>query len=107
MPNSISVSFSGCFDQKPDIFLGNDLDVMPATMLTARLKKKPLVYDSHEFFLGMAGMDRKPFRRNIWKFIEIRIFARLEIHVHRFRFHPESVQEISIMKSFLLFVTFR
>ena len=64
--------------QKPDIFLGNDLDVMPATMLVARLRKKPIVYDSHEFFLGMAGMDQKPIRRYIWKFIEIRIFARLK-----------------------------
>jgi glycosyltransferase involved in cell wall biosynthesis len=64
--------------QKPDIFLGNDLDVMPATMLNARFRKKPVVYDSHEFFLGMAGMDKKPIRRNIWKFIETRIFARLK-----------------------------
>src|SRR5579864_4045173 len=64
--------------QKPDIFLGNDLDVMPATMLCARLRKKPIVYDSHEFFLGMAGMEKKPFRRNIWKYIESRIFARLK-----------------------------
>jgi len=64
--------------QKPDIFLGNDLDVMPATMLSARLRKKPVVYDSHEFFLGMAGMDEKPFRRNIWKYIETRILARLK-----------------------------
>jgi len=64
--------------QKPDIFLGNDLDVMPATMLSARLKKKPVVYDSHEYFLGMAGMDEKPFRRNIWKYIESRMFARLK-----------------------------
>jgi glycosyltransferase involved in cell wall biosynthesis len=26
----------------------------------------------------MAGMDEKPFRRNIWKYIEARIFARLK-----------------------------
>lgn len=64
--------------QETDIFLGNDLDVMPATMLAARLKKKPIVYDSHEYFLGMAGMEQKPLRRNIWKFIESRIFARLK-----------------------------
>jgi glycosyltransferase involved in cell wall biosynthesis len=64
--------------QKTDIFLGNDLDVMPATMLNARLRKKPIVYDSHEFFLGMAGMDEKPIRRNIWKYIEKIILARLK-----------------------------
>jgi glycosyltransferase involved in cell wall biosynthesis len=64
--------------QKPDIFLGNDLDVMPATMLSARIRKKPIVYDSHEFFLGMAGMDKKPIRRNIWNYIQTRVFARLK-----------------------------
>jgi len=70
--------FFRLLQQKPDIFLGNDLDVMPATMLVARLKKKPVVYDSHEYFLGMAGMENKPIRRNIWKFIEARIFSRLK-----------------------------
>jgi glycosyltransferase involved in cell wall biosynthesis len=61
--------------EKPDILLGNDLDVMPSTMLASRLKRKPLVYDSHEYFLGMTGMERKPIRRTIWKFIEIQVFS--------------------------------
>lgn len=64
--------------ERPEIFLGNDLDIMPATMLIARLKKKPLVYDSHEYFLGMAGMDQKPLRRSVWKFIESRVFSNLK-----------------------------
>ncbi|HEV3222129.1 MAG TPA: glycosyltransferase [Puia sp.] len=64
--------------EKADIYLGNDLDVMPATMLLARLKKKPLVYDSHEYFLGMAGFERKPLRRTIWKFIEGHVFSHLK-----------------------------
>ncbi len=64
--------------EKAGIFLGNDLDVMPATMLLALLKKRPLVYDSHEYFLEMAGLDRKPLRRSVWKFIEIRVFSNLK-----------------------------
>ncbi len=64
--------------KKADIFLGNDLDVMPATMLAARIKNKPIVYDSHEYFLGTAGMDQKPFRRSVWKFIERRVFSKLK-----------------------------
>jgi glycosyltransferase involved in cell wall biosynthesis len=63
---------------RADIYLGNDLDVMPATLLVARLKGKPIVYDSHEYFLGMAGMDQKPLRRSIWKFIEARVFSSLK-----------------------------
>jgi glycosyltransferase involved in cell wall biosynthesis len=70
--------FFRLFRTRASIYLGNDLDTMPATMLIARIKKKPLVYDSHEYFLGMAGMDEKPFRRSIWKFIESRVLARLD-----------------------------
>ena len=51
---------------------------MPATLLVARIFRKPLVYDSHEYFLGMAGMDQKPIRRSIWKFLETRVFASLK-----------------------------
>src|ERR1700712_475036 len=43
--------------KKFDIYLGNDLDVMPATAVSAWMKRKPLVYDTHEYFLGMAGME--------------------------------------------------
>ena len=68
--------FFRLFREKADLFLGNDLDVMPATMLMARLKKKPLIYDSHEYFLGVEGMDQKPVRRNIWKIVETRVFSR-------------------------------
>ena len=60
-----------------DIYLGNDLDVMPATLLVARAKRKKIVYDSHEYFLGMSGMEQKPIRRSVWKFIEKRVFSGL------------------------------
>jgi glycosyltransferase involved in cell wall biosynthesis len=70
--------FFKLFREKAGIYLGNDLDVMPATMLMAKLKKKPLVYDSHEYFLGMAGLDKKPVRRSIWKLVEKRVFSNLK-----------------------------
>jgi len=62
---------------KGDIFLGNDLDVMPATWLAARIKRKPVVYDTHEYFMAMAGLDDKPLISKIWKRIESFIFPRL------------------------------
>jgi glycosyltransferase involved in cell wall biosynthesis len=70
--------FFRLYRSKGDIYLGNDLDVMPATLLIADMKRKPLVYDSHEYFLGMAGMDQKPVRRNIWRYIESRVFTKLK-----------------------------
>ncbi|MFI5124684.1 MAG: glycosyltransferase [Chitinophagales bacterium] len=70
--------FFRLLSRKGDIYLGNDLDVMPATLLAALLLKKPLVYDSHEYFLGMAGLERKPIRRSIWKSFEKLLFHHLK-----------------------------
>src|SRR5215469_6936744 len=42
---------------KGDIFLGNDLDVLPAVWLAARLRRRPVVYDTHEYFLGQPELE--------------------------------------------------
>jgi glycosyltransferase involved in cell wall biosynthesis len=62
---------------KADIFLGNDLDVMTATYLAATFKKKLVVYDTHEYYLAMPGLEHKPFIKKIWKTIESYIFPRV------------------------------
>lgn len=59
------------------ILLGNDLDVMPATFLASKLKRKALVYDTHEYYLGMPELNGRPFIKNVWKKIEEYIFPRL------------------------------
>jgi glycosyltransferase involved in cell wall biosynthesis len=63
---------------RADIFLGNDLDTMPANWLAARLKRKPLVYDTHEYYMAMAGLDGKRIRKKIWQGIEGFIFPRVK-----------------------------
>ena len=60
-----------------DIFLGNDLDVMPAVWLAARMRGKPVVYDTHEYYLGMPELKGRPFVRKVWQQIEAFIFPRL------------------------------
>lgn len=60
-----------------DIFLGNDLDSMPAVWLAGRLRGKPIVYDTHEYYLGMPELDGRPFVRKVWQRIEAFIFPRL------------------------------
>jgi glycosyltransferase involved in cell wall biosynthesis len=64
-----------------DIFLGNDLDVMAATWLAARIRRKPVVYDTHEYYLAMPGLEKKPFVRSVWKTIEAYIFPRIS-HIY-------------------------
>jgi glycosyltransferase involved in cell wall biosynthesis len=62
---------------KADIFLGNDLDVMPATFLAAKLKRKALVYDTHEYYMGMPELEGKRLIKKIWLRIEQFIFPRV------------------------------
>ena len=63
---------------KGDIFLGNDLDVMPAVWLAGRIRRKPVVYDTHEYYMGMPELDGRPLVKKIWLRIEQFIFPRLQ-----------------------------
>src|SRR5882762_3107644 len=63
---------------KADIFLGNDLDVMAATFFAGRWKGKQIVYDTHEYYMAMAGLDNKVIRKKIWKRLETIIFSKIQ-----------------------------
>jgi glycosyltransferase involved in cell wall biosynthesis len=60
-----------------DIFLGNDLDVMAATWLAAKIRRRPVVYDTHEYYMGMPELNGKPVIKKIWGRLEAFIFPRL------------------------------
>ena len=62
---------------KGDIFLGNDLDVMPAVFLAARIRRVPVVYDTHEYYLGMPELKGRERVKKVWERIESFIFPRL------------------------------
>ncbi|HEV2355592.1 MAG TPA: glycosyltransferase [Puia sp.] len=66
---------------RTDMFLGNDLDVMPAVWLAGFLRRKPVIYDTHEYFLGMPELDGRPFVKKCWQRIETFIFPRLR-HIY-------------------------
>lgn len=55
---------------KVDIMVSNDLDTLPANYLASRIKRKPLVYDSHEYFTEVPELIGRPIVRNIWTWIE-------------------------------------
>ena len=53
-----------------DIFLANDLDTLPANFLASWIKRKPLVYDSHEYFTEVPELIGRPIVRSAWKGLE-------------------------------------
>ncbi|NLA25384.1 MAG: glycosyltransferase family 4 protein [Bacteroidales bacterium] len=55
---------------KSDIFLSNDLDTLPANYLAAKLRRKKLVYDSHELFTEVPELHNRPRVKRIWEKIE-------------------------------------
>ncbi len=65
--------------RKADIFVADDLDTLPANFLAARLRRKILVYDSHEYFTEVPELIGRSFVRSVWIFIEKRILPGIKV----------------------------
>ena len=63
---------------KFDVIFSNDLDTLLPNFLISRIKKKPLVYDSHELFTEIPELIDRPLVKSFWEFIEKIIFPRLD-----------------------------
>ncbi len=61
-----------------DIVNSNDLDTLPACYLATWLKRKPLVYDSHEYFTGVPELSGRPVAKKIWETIEKLMLPKVE-----------------------------
>jgi glycosyltransferase involved in cell wall biosynthesis len=55
---------------KSDILVANDLDSLPAVFLASKIKRYPLVYDSHEYFTELPELVNRRSVRKIWELIE-------------------------------------
>ncbi|HET6558862.1 MAG TPA: glycosyltransferase [Prolixibacteraceae bacterium] len=56
--------------KRVDVFVANDLDTLPANFLASRLKGKPLVYDSHEYFTEVPELIGRPMVKSVWQALE-------------------------------------
>ena len=63
---------------KVDIYHANDLDTLLANYLAAIIRRKPIVYDSHEYFTGVPEIQNKKIVKKIWQTIEQFIFPKLK-----------------------------
>ena len=61
-----------------DLFVANDLDTLLPNFLISKLKRKRLVYDSHEYFCGELSIADRPFVKRVWKSIERFCFPKLK-----------------------------
>jgi len=63
---------------KTDFLLSNDLDSLTANFLASRLKRVPLVYDSHEYFTEVPELINRPRIQKIWTWLEARMLPRIK-----------------------------
>ena len=64
--------------KKCDILIANDLDTLLPNFLVSKLRRKKLVYDSHEYFCGDASVVNNPIALKVWSAIERFCFPKLK-----------------------------
>ena len=64
--------------KKSSVYLANDLDTLFANYWVSKLKRKELVYDSHEYFTEVPELKEGSFAKNTWLRIEKSIFPKLK-----------------------------
>lgn len=70
--------FVSLLGRKADLYVANDLDTLLPSFLVSRLFRKPLVYDSHEYFTGQHGLAERRFSYYVWKQIEGFLLPRIK-----------------------------
>lgn len=60
-----------------DILVANDLDTLLPNFLVSKIRKKRIIYDSHEYFCGLPELQGRTFVTKFWKKIEQFCFPKL------------------------------
>lgn len=64
--------------RKADGLVSNDLDTLLPNYLIAKLKRIPLVYDTHEYFCHTPELIHRPKVQRVWLAVERNIFPKLK-----------------------------
>jgi glycosyltransferase involved in cell wall biosynthesis len=69
------------FLKSPKLLISNDLDTLPANYLASRIRRIPLIYDSHELFTQVPELIHRLKVQSVWKWIERRLVPKLQYAV--------------------------
>ena len=63
---------------KADVLFSNDLDTLLPNYLVSRIKRKKLIYDSHELFTELPELIGRPMIKWVWASLEHFLFPKLQ-----------------------------
>lgn len=101
---SIRIFFCLLF-RKVNLLVANDLDTLLPNYLISRIKGIELVYDSHEYFLGIPEIQHRKWVRWVWQRIEKWIFPQLK-HIYTVtpsiaeRYHETYGVKVNVIRNY-------